>query len=285
MHTNKHNRKKLGICKLTLESGTFVDSHLIPKALTKPVQKGFPFVQFQSGAPPVRRWSSWYDPELVTHEGEKILEKLDTWAITEFQKNKLIWSSWGTDCTLGSLHTPIGNSSWGIREVKGIDPKRLRLFFLSLLWRAAATSRGEFADVQLPPEDLEQLRHMICSHDVEPISFYPVQLTQLSTIGIIHNHAPIADAKRIPSIELGTFTRSLQIYRFYFDGLIAHIHRHASDDGTTSSLGNLIVGAEETLIISTQTYEGSYQGENLAAIMANIIGSKEAYICPEAPHA
>ena len=71
------------------------------------------------------------------------------------------------------------------------------MFFLTLLWRAAATTLPEFSEVVLPDKDLEQLRQMICMSIVEPISFYPAYLIQLSIIGIAHNHAVIAQVKEI----------------------------------------------------------------------------------------
>jgi len=60
----------------------------------------------------------------------------------------------------------------------------------------------------------------------------------------------------------------MPIFRFYFDGLIAHVHNHHSDDGYTATLGNLIVGASEQLILTTQTYEGSWQRNNLITVMS-----------------
>ena len=263
-------KKRTGICKLSHASGVFVESHLIPKALTRPAQKGMPFLQLRKNGPPIRRWSSWYDPRLVTQTGEDILTEFDTWAIIELRKHRLVWSSWGADRALGSLHRSITGTPWGIRKVEGIDPKKLRLFFLTLLWRAAATNLPEFSDVQLPEEDLEKLRLMICSRTAEPISFYPTQLTQLSTIGVIHNHAPISEVKQIRSLQPDMSSRELPVIRFYFDGLIAHTHCHSSDDGFTSEIGNLVVGAEESLIISTQTYEDSYQIARLKAMLPNI---------------
>jgi hypothetical protein len=85
---------KEGICKLTGEKGKFVKSHIIPAALTTPEGTG-PLTQGGRGRPPIRRWSSWYDPCLVTQAGEAILAEYDNWAIQELRKNKLIWSSWG----------------------------------------------------------------------------------------------------------------------------------------------------------------------------------------------
>jgi hypothetical protein len=61
-----------GICKLTGKRGNFVKAHIIPKALTRPAEKGLPFVQGGQGSRPVRRWDSWYDDHLVIQAGENI---------------------------------------------------------------------------------------------------------------------------------------------------------------------------------------------------------------------
>jgi hypothetical protein len=268
MTSSKSENIRTGTCKLTLKEGSFVKAHLIPRALTTPAQKGMPFFQWKSGGTPKRRWSSWYDQNLVTRDGEDVLTGYDTWAITELRKQKVVWSSWGERRNLGSLHSAASGTPWGIRKVAGINPTKLRLFFLSLLWRAASTDLSEFAEVRLPQEDLEALRLLLLSRDPGPISFYPTTITQLSSIGNIHNHAPIAEIKVIPGLEPGEPTIEMPIFRFYFDGLIAHVHNHSSDDGYTAALGSLIVGASEQLVFTTQTYEGSWQRDNLMTVMS-----------------
>lgn len=39
------------------------------------------------------------------------------------------------------------SGGWGIRKIEGIDGSRLRLFFISLLWRAAVSEMVEFREV------------------------------------------------------------------------------------------------------------------------------------------
>lgn len=261
---------RTGICKLTLNHGVFVKSHLIPRAFTMPMHKGMPLSQFKADERSIRRWSSWYDKSLVTKEGEKILADFDTWAISELRKHKLVWSSWGPNRSLGSLHVPFDGTPLGMRKIEGIEPKNFRLFFLSLLWRAASSNFTEFAEVHLSQQDLERLRLMILSRETEPLSFYPAYLTQLSTIGHVHNHAPIATIMKLSGSGEDANTKSLPVFRFYFDGLIVHMHRNVSDDGYTSTLGNLTVGASETLLLLTIPYEESIQRYNLtAAVVAN----------------
>jgi hypothetical protein len=255
----KTPRHRSGICKLTQLPGDFIDSHLIPKALTKPGKQGTPFFQLGPDGKLVRRWSSWYDPKLVTRKGEDILSELDTWAILELRKHKLIWSSWGSEKSLPSnLFTKIGETDWGVRKIVGIDPNKLRLFLLSLLWRAAATELSEFRNVELAEADVETLRQMLISRSSEPLFFFPVTLTQLSTLGPIHNQAPHFDLKRVPNLS-GIGTREEPIIRFYFDGLIVHFSCKRRSEADVKELGNLLAGIDESLLITTQTYDNSFQ--------------------------
>ena len=261
-------------CKLTGAKGRFVKSHLIPKALTRPEAPGLPLIQRGSGRRQKIRWDSWYDSKLVTRQGEDILSDLDDWAIRYLRDQKLIWSGWGPMTVLGSYHTPIPGTPWGLRKIKVDDPDRLRLFFLSLLWRAAASELPEFSEVVMPAVDLDQLRKMLVSQSLEPISFYPIVLTQLSTMGIIHNMTPLAQVKHIPELagpQDEPTARDIPIFRFYFYGLVAHVHRHAVDDGYSKKLGDFFVGAAGELTVTTVTYQHSFEHENLSYVMAETI--------------
>jgi hypothetical protein len=256
-----------GLCKLTRTHGKLIKSHLLPKALTRPEVAGCPFIQSGGGTRPIRRWDSWYDRELVTQVGEDILADLDTKAISILRKHKLVWSSWGPMQRLcASDHqTMVAEVGCGVRRIQGVEGEALRLFFISLLWRAAATNLREFHEVAVHEPDLETLRTMILNQNVHPLSFYPATLIQLSTQGEFHNHAPIAQDKLIPSFD-DQPGRKIPVFRFYLDGLVAHIHNHASDDGYTDALGDLIVGANTTLVVTTVTYEQSFQKKNLEVL-------------------
>jgi len=255
-----------GVCRLTRKSGQFVNAHIIPKALTKPETPGKPFVESGDGNRPRRRWSSWTDQALVIREGEDIFARLDDSAIVEMRKHALLWSSWGPRTSLGALHDEIPNTGWGVRSLQISDPSSLRLFYLSVLWRASASSRPEFSAIKLPPEDEERLRLMLVAGDPGDPAFYPISLTQLSTLGPIHNHTPIAQIKK--SVTFGNEpVRDIPFYRFYFDGLIAHVHAQSKDLGETVQLGPLVLGLEKTLAVSTVTYEKSLQKETLEQIV------------------
>lgn len=115
---------------------------------------------------------------------------------------------------------------------------------------------------------------MLVTENLKPVSFYPISLTQLSTLGIIHNMTPLAQIKQIPelgSAQENSTARDIPIFRFYFDGLVAHVHNHATDDGLSKELGKMLVGADGELVLSTVTYENSFEHENLSYVMAETI--------------
>lgn len=108
----------MNICKLTKKTGKFVKSHIIPKALTKPEISGAPFVEFGMNYKQSKRcYSSWYDNNLVTREGENILSDYDDWAIRELRKNKLIWSSWESNKRLNEADCIFIADQYGFRNI------------------------------------------------------------------------------------------------------------------------------------------------------------------------
>jgi hypothetical protein len=138
---------------------------------------------------------------------------------------------------------------------------------LSLLWRAAATKLKEFAEVEVPSVDLEEMGRMLVNDDPGSLSFYPASLIQISTRGWIHNHAPLAETKSIPGMTGENYKR-IKFFRFYFDGLIVHMSAHESDHGETASYGPNIVGARNELAVPTIPFEHSFQRMNLIQISA-----------------
>lgn len=260
MAARRRGKAASGICKLTLTSGPFVRSHLIPDALTKAAIKGAPLMQFAAGKRPSRRWTSWHDEQLVTRAGEDILSALDTWAIRVLRRHSLIWSSWGEATPLPPHHPVARQSDISMRLLRDVDFARLRLFLLSLLWRAAATSRYEFAEVTLPDEHLEILRTALISGALPIEGFYPATLTQVSTVGPRQNLAPLSQVMPVPNLP-GLGSHQQPIFRFYFDGLVVHFHRSAAR--AMDGIRPLAVGASDSLVVCLVPYERSFQLMNL----------------------
>jgi hypothetical protein len=209
-------RKFFGTCALTGDQGQFVKSHLIPRALTRLSRKGEKFIQSGIGEPMTRVPDSWYDLKLVTRVGEDILADIDDLGISALREHHLIWSGWNQHTSLVDL---LGlDPKIPVREFRLHDTKNLRLFFISLLWRAGASNLPEFRYVPLTPEEIEDLRQKVFNRDPGAQEDYPIILHQLSTLGAPHNRAPLLEEDTI-KIE-GEPDRKVTYVRFYFEGLV-----------------------------------------------------------------
>lgn len=246
-----------GLCRLTGLEGQFVRSHILPEALTRHDTKGEAIYQIGGTRRPSRRRTSWYDPNLVVLTGERILTEYDTWGIRRLRAHGLVWGGW-QGSTLAEQVAEIGADGFGIRLIPDDDWLRLRLFFLSLLWRAAASDMPEFSEIELSEYELERLRRMVLDRDPSPLDFYPIALTQLSTRGPSHNITPLAQEMLVP---IGYDIIAAPIFRFYLQGLIIHFHR-PSDRPSPYATG-LGVGTDDRLLVMARPYNGSWQEENL----------------------
>ncbi|MCR9056305.1 MAG: hypothetical protein NXI02_03140 [Rhodobacteraceae bacterium] len=152
------------------------------------------------------------------------------------------------------------------------DPGKMRLFLLSLLWRAAATKLREFQEIELKASKLRRLKRFVREGTMPSLDFFPATLTQLSTIGMMHNLAPIAETKS--SIEvLGVQLKEEPIFRFYFDGLVVHFYCSPSYS-TLEGIAPMSVAANPETIIPTVSFEASWQLRNLEDTIA---GSEADY--------
>jgi len=244
-----------GTCKLTGTQGTLVKCHLLPKALTCPPDRGEVRVEGGEGRLPVARYDSWFDKSIVTRKGEDIFEKLDDFAIKELRRHKLVWSSWGRD----EVTCPVPNddtTKWGgVRFISFSDPARLRLFCLSLLWRAAVTKLPGFSTITLSDDRRDLIRDMLLSENAAPIHCFPINLIQLTTRGGWHNQSPIKQFLDLKEFEAPT---KIGVYRFYFDGLVIRINDEL-DDPVPDRHKGIGLGEATPQVVLTVPYEGSFQ--------------------------
>lgn len=262
------NRKKLkenpppvnGICALLGTEGKFAKSHIIPRALTEPTVKGERFIEAGRGGRPIRRFSSWYDTALVTAEGEKILSEIDTAGIAELRKHKLVWSGWQGKRKLKYADYdiyPEPGSGIGIRKLSDVDAGKLRLFFLSILWRSLRTSIKEFSYLPRDIVDTDKLREMIVHKDPGHHSYLPIMLDQISTLGTSHNYSPTLQEK---IIERPGRDVNVRFFRIYMQGIVAHVHVDADEEFLTA-MSPMIVGGTQDLVLVARKFEKSWQYE------------------------
>lgn len=271
MNMNKGNFS--GVCQLTGTRGPFVDSHIIPRALTRLSTTGEKYVETGIGLDVQRRADSWYDGRLVTRVGEDILSDIDSKAISELRSHRLVWSGWGSDDRLESDEILSADGHGNHRLVRFSYPDALRIFFLSLLWRAAASTRPEFSQIVLAASDLEDLRIRVLNQNPGPPQDYPIQLFQLVTRGAAHNRTPLLEHKRVinPDCSLGP---EISYARFYFDGLVSHIHLARQHDLGAYYL-NTCLGFVDDSIVFTHKFDASRTAANIKEMVATV--SRQQY--------
>lgn len=251
-----------GICKLTGVSGSFVKSHIIPRAYTNQnLDKNIRIELGQFGDRPKIRHDSWYDSQLVTFEGEKILADYDEAFALQAKKFGLCWR-----------HHPIKNYASQSQSEKifgtslckfsDLDSQALRKFFLSLLWRSTNTSLPGFKEIRLDVMSRTKLSRIV-SGQVQPHpTDFPITLVALNTKGQPQNLSPIRDKIFVPQIADG-LKSELKIFRFFVDGLIAHIGRKSMDAKLRECWRGRVLGVDSPTVIVSRPYEGSWQEQNI----------------------
>ncbi len=255
-------KKFFGTCALTGEYGQFVKSHLIPRALTRLSRNGEKFIQSGLGERASMVSDSWYDLKLVVRSGEDILADIDDVGINELRRNHLVWSGWSGHESLQRL---LGiDSDSPMRELRLQDAKKLRLFFLSLLWRAGASDLPHFRHVALSAEEIEDLRKRVFNRDPGAQEDYPIILHQMSDLGAQHNRAPLLEDEMI--IIEGEPDRKATYVRFYFEGLVAKIYLSNRSE-LPVNFSNLGVNERSTFFVFLHKFEHSRTRDNLLTMM------------------
>jgi hypothetical protein len=143
----------MGTCTLCGEERALVRSHIIPLAFHRHVQSvpDKPPVVIGSAANsfPQRSPGGIYDEELLCDPCEQRFGP---------------WDQYGAECLLQRWDEDAKTQTWNsevfVYEVDNWDEARLRMFVLSLLWRAAVTTKPFFRRVTLgPPIRLAARRH------------------------------------------------------------------------------------------------------------------------------
>lgn len=255
-----NNKPNFGYCALTGSHGKFVKCHILPQAFTRPEIKGEALYQATRGMGERRRWSSWYDKGLVTREGEDLLSDIDDTAIKMLRKHQLVWSSWTVFRPHFDKLAPT-LPDHGYRKVKIADASSIIRFALSVAWRASASSLPDMAEAKLEMKQEAMLKDFVLGEPIASTSPFPVSLTQISTVGTIHNLSPTIDEKQIFAFD-ASGDQFIKIMRIYLDGLVLHVH--LSEIPHEHIAGNpIFLGSSDHALITSVTYEASYQYENL----------------------
>lgn len=243
-------------------------SHILPRFIADKALDKVARFQFGQDARPKLAYNSWYDPELTTETGEIRLRNIDTAAAKIFRKLGLSWRHF--PLTDQASRTSFGE--FEIIKITDVDTKTLRMFLLSLLWRAAASTRFEFAEIFLETEALERLRRIVNGEIQPDDSDFPAVLVLLTTRGEHQIHGPLAQTLSMSEANkaAGTDLPDIPIFRFFLDGLVVHMGRRPHDNELLGGWSDRVVGQSDNLTLIGRSYEGSSQQVNLAHLQMEL---------------
>jgi hypothetical protein len=212
---------------------------------------------------------------MVIRAGEDYLSKIDSRAIAELRKHKMVWSGWGRSKVLNCKYHKFLSSEGrdGLRMLPGVDAKLLRVFFLSLLWRALVTTRKEFSHVTNNGIDVNELREVILSGEPGSLSRHPIMLYQMNTRGFCHNNTPTLDEVILPATD-GESEERVTTYRFYMQGCIAHIYAGV-DTRVAQRFGGAMLGGHEEALIFTHPFNASKQLDRMKSVFSEVLARGE----------
>lgn len=195
------------VCKLTGAKGPGVRAHIIPRSFYdfgKSEHKPAKIIQLAGENSTISTSQiGEYDEGIVTKEGEAYFSVCDTYAweclVKRGQDGRLYHDSLNPLCI----------------EISDFDYLKLKMFFISLLWRAGVSSRALFRRVNLGPHE-DRLRQLILAND-------PGSPHDYSVILGIHRDTPDYGLPMLEPIPLRDEETGIKYYRFSLGRLVACI--------------------------------------------------------------
>jgi len=235
-------------CKLCGKDKKLVRAHIIPKSLWKPLFDDEQSPQDHSTAPTVDDKKSpvgIYDTEILCAQCESIFSPWDDYT------QKLLLAK-------PSEEQYVINNGQKIAYVEtAIDYAKLKLFFISLLWKAAVSNHFFFARVNVGSFE-PQLRRMIIKGDPGDPDTFAVMVTKCDErLGpIVLNPQPERWGK-------------INYYRFYLAGYMAYIK--VDSRPTPDFISELALNPERPLVIIVRDLRTSRDFKIMHDIASSII--------------
>jgi hypothetical protein len=190
-------------CRMCGENRKLIDAHIIPRSFYEPLKENGQIPRIitdKAGVYPKRSQTGAYDKEIVCGSCEQIFSPWDGYGYTflfqDLDDANYIWDR------QRALAYNFGKC----------DVEKLKLFFLSVLWRASVSKQDIFRDVQLGPFE-EKLRGLLWRGDSVDNSEFAIALSKFDAPA---NKTGILAPDR-------TRYHGVNHYRFYMAGYMAVI--------------------------------------------------------------
>lgn len=152
-------------CRLCLLEKKLHKSLIIPEFFFKPIYDGLHRLNIMSSVPKEKNRfeQKGFREKLLCYDCEKVLSPFEDYA------RRFLYG--GVELRMTKENNPI--------RIMDIDYHRLKLFQLSLLWRASVSRLRFFAKISLPSEHEERLRQMIIKKDSGQVWDYGCMMIML----------------------------------------------------------------------------------------------------------
>ena len=158
------------ICKLCGENKKLIKAHIIPAGFFRPLRSGNAVPEIHSninGVFPKRSPIGIYDKNILCEKCDNYIGSWDDYA------HQLLIQDFSEE-----LAVQRGNTK-AAYKIDNFDYKRLKLFFLSILWRASISSQPFYSKIQIGPHE-RILKKMIAAEDPGEPYDYAVSLAKFS---------------------------------------------------------------------------------------------------------
>jgi hypothetical protein len=233
----------MALCKLCLEYRPLVRSHILPDSFNRDLRGDATTPpQIISNNPnnhPKRLPGGHYDENLVCHECEQRFGPPDDYAAEIFLDR---FRNDGYALTLPSTGEVMAY------QYSGVDYARLKMFAITLLWRASATSLPFFARVTTGPHQ-ERLRQLILAND-------PGDAKEFSTFIVRWVSRPGHEA--IAQTQISPYLAKLEginEVKFLFAGAIMHVK--VDKRPYRRPFPDFIIRPDSPLVVVARELEGS----------------------------
>jgi hypothetical protein len=234
-------------CKMCGEEKRLIDAHIIPRSFYEPLKENGQtprIVTDVAGEYPKRSQTGVYDKEIVCESCEQLFSPWDDYAYRFlFQE-------------LNDEQFIRNNGEVVAYNFGKCDYEKLKLFFLSVLWRACVSKHKIFEKVQLGPFE-EKLRQMLLENDPGDNSEFAVALSKFDAPA---NETGILNPDKIRY-------DGVIHYRFYIGGYMAVIK--VSSQRASETFEKLYISEENDVFCIVREFEQSGEFRALVNVVKN----------------
>ena len=237
-------------CRLCLQDKKLINAHIIPEGFFRLLRQGSIAPEMHSNTPgsfPKRMPVGTYDPTILCSECDGKIGP---------------WDDYGQQVLIHGFSTAVRVSLQGKTvawRIEKFDYRMLKLFFMSVLWRASVSKQPFYKRISLGPFE-DRLRAMILSGDPGGSQDFPVVLGRFEEVQITAMLDPYPEKHD-----------GISFCQFFLSGFVAYIK--VDSRPTPSFLTDLHFQDGKPLVFLAPSLKNSSDGR----VMREIAQSAVAY--------